>query len=418
MNPLSEPNVSKLLDTLFYSTDINTLIECAANILKNPISIYNTAFFCVGLSNKKGIDDDLWQQGAIGENIKYEYASNLHDLEQKYRENTAKYKYFYENLDGFGSHRRRVILMIFNSVVIGYMNVLQYHVDFEEIPEELYEIVVGALTKSLSVSRTFAYYGGSHNKDKESLEGLLYDLLSEDYASEYFYFQRVNGTVFEKEGNYRILAVNIENAKLISAAIGDLKLSLLATFPRSWSVIIEKHVVVLVDCGKTDSISEKSLSNLDMILNELKIYVGISDSFHSLYYAKKYLYQAEATADIVHCTPGKKLLGFFEQYKLWCCASIISEQFGDTYIGESIRSLVSHDEANGTDYFRTLFFYLDSGRDIVLTAKRLHVHKNTVYYRLERMKLLFDINGTDKTDEYQNYFSCLVQYLNNNKNLD
>ena len=155
-----------------------------------------------------------------------------------------------------------------------------------------------------------------------------------------------------------------------------------------------------------------------MILNELKIYVGISDSFHSLYYAKKYLYQAEATADIVHCTPGKKLLGFFEQYKLWCCASIISEQFGDTYIGESIRSLVSHDEANGTDYFRTLFFYLDSGRDIVLTAKRLHIHKNTVYYRLERMKLLFDINGTDKTDEYQNYFSCLVQYLNNNKNLD
>lgn len=277
MNPLSEPNVSKLLDTLFYSTDINTLIECAANILKNPISIYNTAFFCVGLSNKKGIDDDLWQQGAIGENIKYEYASNLHDLEQKYRENTVKYKYFYENLDGFGSHRRRVILMIFNSVVIGYMNVLQYHVDFEEIPEELYEIVVGALTKALSVSRTFAYYGGSHNKDKESLEGLLYDLLSEDYASEYFYFQRVNGTVFEKEGNYRILAVNIENAKLISAAIGDLKLSLLATFPRSWSVIIEKHVVVLVDCGKTDSISEKSLSNLDMILNELKIYVGISD---------------------------------------------------------------------------------------------------------------------------------------------
>lgn len=418
MNPLSEPNVSKLLDTLFYSTDINTLIECAANILKNPISIYNTAFFCVGLSNKKGVDDDLWQQGAIGENIKYEYASNLHDLEQKYRENTVKYKYFYENLDGFGSHRRRVILMIFNSVVIGYMNVLQYHVDFEEIPEELYEIVVGALTKALSVSRTLAYYGGSHNKDKESLEGLLYDLLSEDYASEYFYFQRVNGTVFEKEGNYRILAVNIENAKLISASIGDLKLSLLATFPRSWSVIIEKHVVVLVDCGKTDSISEKSLSNLDMILNELKIYVGISDSFHSLYYAKKYLYQAEATADIVHCTPGKKLLGFFEQYKLWCCASIISEHFGDTYIGESIRSLVSHDEANGTDYFRTLFFYLDSGRDIVLTAKRLHVHKNTVYYRLERMKLLFDINGTDKTDEYQNYFSCLVQYLNNNKNLD
>lgn len=44
--------------------------------------------------------------------------------------------------------------MIFNSVVIGYMNVLQYHVDFEEIPEELYEIVVGALTKALSVSRT------------------------------------------------------------------------------------------------------------------------------------------------------------------------------------------------------------------------------------------------------------------------
>ena len=92
--------------------------------------------------------------------------------------------------------------------------------------------------------------------------------------------------------------------------------------------------------------------------------------------------------------------------------------FEDFYSKIRAGKLATTSAANVGQFQDAMRPVLDSGRDIVLTAKRLHVHKNTVYYRLERMKLLFDINGTDKTDEYQNYFSCLVQYLNNNKNLD
>lgn len=403
---VTDSGISTLLETLFYTTDLQELVECAAVILRNPVSVYNTGYYCIGVSNKDGIKDDLWQKGKIGENTQYSYTAYLHNLEQKYLRDPRKYKYFYENLEGFGSHRRRMILLVFDSIVIGYLNILEYYVNFDEIPDEYYEIVVGAITKGVSVARAF-----HSNNRMGSPDALLYDLLTESFSSKAYYIQRVQGTVFEKSSKYRLMAINLDFLLVPGARIGNLKLSIQSLFSRSWSVLIESYAVFLIECGNKGILSHETLEQLTSILKPTGLCAGVSDCFQDLYSAKSYLYQARSAADIMRKTNKPSSVAFFDDYRLWCAAEQVYEKYGEIFISETIRNMAEYDISHSSEYTNTLFYYLDSGRSLRETAKKMNVHRNTVHYRLDRINELFNNVASDDEHDYETYWSCLVNHI-------
>ncbi len=54
--------------------------------------------------------------------------------------------------------------------------------------------------------------------------------------------------------------------------------------------------------------------------------------------------------------------------------------------------LYAYDKENGADLLRTLYIYLESGGSLTETANRLFIHRNSVKYRLERMKEIAQID--------------------------
>ncbi len=53
------------------------------------------------------------------------------------------------------------------------------------------------------------------------------------------------------------------------------------------------------------------------------------------------------------------------------------------------------DEQSGPDLARTLEAYLDCGCDAQRTAQELHVHRSTLYYRLDRVRAITDVDLSD-----------------------
>ena len=74
----------------------------------------------------------------------------------------------------------------------------------------------------------------------------------------------------------------------------------------------------------------------------------------------------------------------YDDYRLWrLAASIPAEQRTD-YVSAFLRNLMAYDIDNQSDYVKTLFIYLKNGQSLALTAQELHVHRNTVVYRIEK----------------------------------
>ncbi|WP_046212743.1 PucR family transcriptional regulator [Paenibacillus wulumuqiensis] len=88
--------------------------------------------------------------------------------------------------------------------------------------------------------------------------------------------------------------------------------------------------------------------------------------------------------------------------------SVDERGFGELF-DRKLGRLRQYDEEHHSDLLRTLFFYLDSRGSLMDTANHLFIHRNSVKYRLDRIR---DITGIDLNDPHQQFIihMCLIYY--------
>lgn len=62
-----------------------------------------------------------------------------------------------------------------------------------------------------------------------------------------------------------------------------------------------------------------------------------------------------------------------------------------------IDMLEAFDERDGTEHVRSLAAYLNNGRNVAKASSELHVHKNSMYYRIQRIEELTGVNLSDES---------------------
>lgn len=74
------------------------------------------------------------------------------------------------------------------------------------------------------------------------------------------------------------------------------------------------------------------------------------------------------------------------------------------YCDEVLGPLKEYDEKEGTEYVRTLGEYLNCNCNLVVTAKALFIHRNTMVYRMEKIQKLInhDLDDASERIEYIN----------------
>lgn len=95
---------------------------------------------------------------------------------------------------------------------------------------------------------------------------------------------------------------------------------------------------------------------------------------------------------------GRLGLASFRDYQLNYLLSLIPKAQCKPFLNDSpLTQLETFDRQNGTEYLRTVQIYLRCAGNIKQTADQLCVHKNTVFYRLTKLReeLGFDLNQPD-----------------------
>ena len=57
-----------------------------------------------------------------------------------------------------------------------------------------------------------------------------------------------------------------------------------------------------------------------------------------------------------------------------------------------MQKISAEDEAHGTNYLDIFWNYLASERNATAVAERLHLHRNTVLYRIDKLQKRFDLD--------------------------
>ncbi|UQZ82914.1 Purine catabolism regulatory protein [Paenibacillus konkukensis] len=86
----------------------------------------------------------------------------------------------------------------------------------------------------------------------------------------------------------------------------------------------------------------------------------------------------------------------------------------DSLVEKHLGKLLEYDQENGTDLMVTLYHYLAEGGSLIEAANRLYIHRNSVKYRLDRIKDIADID-LDGMQKRLTYYLCTAFHLLKNK---
>lgn len=166
-------------------------------------------------------------------------------------------------------------------------------------------------------------------------------------------------------------------------------------FPTSIPVIHNNDLVILVTNNKKESFFavQKIAEEIAAFLDQYKVSCGAVYPIDDLYLFPNYYIQGRLTALLD--TKNNKLTYYDEvaPEPLYLYLSEIMESY--SFIHPMVRIIREYDKENHTDFFQTLktfcqcLFYKNE------TSQKLHIHRNTLLYRLNRMEELFSLNLKD-----------------------
>ena len=80
-----------------------------------------------------------------------------------------------------------------------------------------------------------------------------------------------------------------------------------------------------------------------------------------------------------------------------------------------VEKIHAEDERDGTNYLALFWHYLNSGRNATAVAQRLHMHRNTVLYHIEKIQKRFDFDLSFPGPRERMLLDFKAFFLNNGK---
>lgn len=179
----------------------------------------------------------------------------------------------------------------------------------------------------------------------------------------------------------------------------------------SYVLSFNRRIVIVRHIGtgdKIENLKEKMETTLSRLLSDTPCIVGMSNVFDNLWQITTALEQAGCAIEYgSHVESGLSmekrrpvaLFDFEESFLTLIVAKSFNSSkklFLNCFMVEAIKKLSDYDVKHGTNMLKTLEVYLNCGKKATEVCKRLHMHRNTVLYHIERIQSILDISMDDQ----------------------
>lgn len=393
---------ASLYQTLFAALrrrSADELAKAAYGILRMPVIITDTAFVVTAKYPDKPLGDQRWDANAVGRQVDPLFLDAIRDDEHLSRFVQAQMRPVLVNWGSYEDSPRLISLIKSNGSVLGFVCAFA---EDQDVTEWHYE-AINAIAEAFSILSEADFGTGSRHLDFSAafLYGMLAGTLTEDAASLRALFVR------QMKGPYRLLCFKSRTPYETTPA-NALKRELADRFDSTVRVTYRGALYVLIGLSDSGtSAPPKSMAERD--LERSGISCGASRTFADVSMIPEARWQAERALRV-----GSVL-------EPDTCVHRYDDLVADVVLDEvtsrvplrcaeppALTALRTHDEENGTEYLATLRCYLLNKRDRKKTADYLHIHRNTLAYRLERIE---EIAGQEGCDIFSTVYFALAEHV-------
>lgn len=155
--------------------------------------------------------------------------------------------------------------------------------------------------------------------------------------------------------------------------------------------------LMVVLCSDKDLFKETCAVDLTETFEKFGLYGGFSAPFMSISFLKHHYSQ------VVNCLNASKFCGrrerllYFEDYAVDAMIYLASQHFDiREYCHPYLLTLRAYDKTHQTQYVDTLRKYISNTKNLNSAARELHIHRNTMSYRIEKIQEILQIDSIDQ----------------------
>lgn len=380
---------AKLLNALVEDTGIQYIIDIASEILINPIHVCDLSHKILAHTKNFKINDPTWNTIVNAGYAPFSIVSQ-HDraIFERVRNDSSPVIHFEPNSKIYLLQIR----ISANNKAIGYITIPGYIKPFGEDDMEIASLLSKVLSLELQKNKFF------HNSKGLMYEYFITDLLDGKIRDASTIEDKLKYIDLQLKEN--IYVINIRSKQYVkeSPSLTYIKESINSLVNFGKSVIYDEDIVLVISCNTKVLIPESNLKTLMELLRKNNLIGGISRCFNSLIDLGQHYKESLNALELGTLIDKHKTFYTYEDYAVYHFMNVRGELDNSIqFCHPALFVLVDYDQKHSTNFVTSLYVYLNNDKNIVKSAKILHVHRNTMSYRIDKIAevMNLDINNKD-----------------------
>lgn len=395
-----------LLNALFSGNGLQYLVDTASHLFENPIYVVDLQHKYLALSSGIVPDNEFFTEesasGYISESGIRSIRANK--LDEKIRQNKTAYYYVNELVD----KGMLVDAVHIQGIEVGHVMMLESEHPFREFDPDFFHRFCALVSIELQKDPAYA-----------SNKGVMYsyflsDLLKNPEENIVRVSERLSSLGYNLKEYLYILAIPPTSYHSSNTRLDVITNHLRTILTGSIYAVYEDSIVFLISKERYSGVSEYELNRLLDFLNANQLKAGFSNFFESLSDAPRFYRQALKAVSLGTKLNDPSPLYNYSDYYMYEMLELYEKSDSEIrfLIHPGLMQLYYYDQEKNSDLLHTLKEYLEFPGQPAKVAANLHIHKNTLLYRLGKIK---EITGCqfEYGRDYMNFnFSFnIMEYL-------
>lgn len=378
-------NTLNLMEALAGESSLQRLVEIGYEMLGNPVLVIDNSLKTIAFSNKSIINDDpIWNEYvnsgyASLSSVNYYTSNKLSQLV-----NESEVPFFWT--DPYSKYPRIMSKVVIGGKQIALLSIIAHEKPLLDTDLELAALLSKAISIELQ-KNTFIHYsrGLMH-------ENFIEELLTGKIKDEKIIDERIKVLNIYFRKNLYTLTLDISSFDSTKMSLTYLRNELEQKISNSKAVVHDDKIV-LITSYDDKQFYKSEIKKLETLLKTYHFYAGMSRCFHNLKEVQEHYSQALDALRLGMILNKEAYFYPYEEYAIYHFAESCSGVENlKRNCHPSLLKLIEYDKKNNTDYTQSLYTYIIHSKNITESAKTLNIHRNTMFYRLEKIEAIMDIN--------------------------
>ncbi len=358
-------DLQTFLNDFMNKDDLKLLVRDASALFECPVMVVDMAFHAVAWYCAADFDDAPLRASIERGSLTYETGSFLVGSDAQ--------AHFVRLEDS--PYRRRFSLLVTGGAPVGYLILVDVDDRLEREDPRVFSAVESALAKQLMLE-------SNRSSLQNPEESVLQHLLEGRFTDEGLFELQADAAGLKYMAPRRIALVNLELYRSTNWSENALRSTILDYFPMSRPLVHDGGVVFFLN-------SDPDMGLFRNLSRQFNLRVVVSAPMDRLFRLPEVYAATRALMEMLLPRMQHPFAVTAEPYQALMMLRHL-EDWPDLAL-PAVRALAQRDREDGTLYCLTLYTYLSCHHSLQETCARLYTHRNTVLYRVRKMKEELDI---------------------------